>query len=168
MPQFTVNTHRHDPYKVFKFRVMWDGRYVAGISRVSALTRVTQVVEFRDGDDPSADRRSPGLTTYEPIALSRGVTHDVEFERWANLAWNLEAGAGNEVSLKDFRKDLLIELLNEAGQIVVRYKVFRAWVSEYQALPELNAQASEVAIESITLQHEGWVRDPDVKEPVEP
>lgn len=168
MPEFVVNTHRHDPYKVFKFRVKMDGRYVAGISKVSALTRTTEVVDHRDGDDPSTERRSPGRTSYAPITLSRGVTHDLEFERWANLAWNLEAGPGDEVSLKDFRKDIIIELYNEAGQLVVAYRVLRAWVSEYQALPELDARADDVAIQSITLEHEGWVRDESFGEPAEP
>ena len=126
MPEFVVNSHRHDPYKVFKFRVKMDGRYVAGISKVSALIRTTEVVDHRDGDDPSTERKSPGRTSYAPITLSRGVTHDLEFERWANLAWNIEARPGEEVSLKDFRKDIIIELYNEAGQLVVAYKVFRA------------------------------------------
>ncbi|MBK9739539.1 MAG: phage tail protein [Actinobacteria bacterium] len=168
MPEFVVNSHRHDPYKVFKFRVKMDGRYVAGISKVSALIRTTEVVDHRDRNDPSTERKSPGRTSYAPITLSRGVTHDLEFERWANLAWNIEARPGEEVSLKDFRKDIIIELYNEAGQLVVAYKVFRAWVSEYQALPELDARADDVAIQSITLEHEGWVRDESVGEPVEP
>ncbi len=168
MPQFAVNPNRFDPYENFKFRVKWDGRYVAGVSRISALRRMTEVVEHRDGDDPSSVRKAPGRTTYEPITLERGVTHDVEFESWANKVWSLGRGLGNEVSLKDFRKDLAIELYNEAGQLVRAYIVRRAWVSGYQALPELDANANEVAIETLTLEHEGWERDPAVVEPVEP
>jgi len=167
MPPFTVNPSRFDPYKNFKFRVKWDGRYVAGVSKVSALRRTTEVVEHRDGGEPSTSRKSPGRTSFEPITLERGVTHDLEFERWANKTWQLGGGAGNEVSLKDFRKDLLIELYNESGQLVIAYRVFRAWVSEYQALPELDANSSIVAIQSITLQCEGWERDMDVAEPFE-
>jgi len=168
MPQFSVNASRMDPYKNFKFRVKWDGRYVAGISQVSALRRTTQVVQHRDGDDPSTVRKSQGRTTFEPITLSRGVTHDTDFENWANQVWHLGYGPGNEASLRNSRKDVVIELCNEAGQLVLAYVVRRAWVSDYQALPALDANANEVAIESITLQHEGWERDPDVSEPVEP
>jgi phage tail-like protein len=167
MPQFAVNTHRFDPYKNFKFRVKWDGRYVAGITRVSALRRTTEVIEHREGGDPSTSRKSPGRTTFEPIVLERGVTHDTEFETWANKVWRLGAGAGHESSLKDFRKDILIELYNEAGQLVIAYTVFRCWVSEFQALPELDGNLSGVAIQSVTLQNEGWERDESIPEPDE-
>ncbi len=168
MAQFSVNPNRFDPYKNLKFRVKWDGRYVAGVSKVSALKRTTEVVEHREGGDPSTVRRSPGQTKYEPITLERGVTHDLEFEQWANKVWNLGSGLGSEVSLADFRKDLIIEFYNEAGQLAMAYKVYRCWPSEYQALPELDAGANAVAIQTLTLQHEGWERDYDVKEPSEP
>jgi len=168
MAEFTVNAHRFDPYKSFKFRVKWDGRYVAGISAVSALRRTTEVLEYRAGGDPSTVRKSPGLTTYDPIVLERGVTHDREFEQWANKVWRLGAAGGSEVSLKDFRKDISIDLFNEAGQMVLSYRVYRCWVSEYVALPDLDANASSIAIQRITLQNEGWERDPDVPEPDEP
>jgi phage tail-like protein len=168
MATFTVNANRFDPYKNFKFRVKWDGRYVAGVSKVSALKRTTEVVEHRDGADPSTSRKSPGRTKYEAITLTRGVTHDVEFEQWANKVWNLGSGLGSEVSLKDFRKDLILELYNEAGQLAIAYKVFRAWVSEFQSLPELDANANAVAIQTLKLEHEGWERDYDVTEPTEP
>ncbi|MDQ7775036.1 MAG: phage tail protein [Paracoccus aminovorans] len=167
MAQFSINATRFDPYKNFKFRVKWDGRYVAGISKVSALKRTTEVVEHREGGDPSVSRRSPGRTSFEAITLERGVTHDVDFEQWANKVWNYGAGLGAEVSLRDFRKDLVIDLYNEAGQLALSYRVFRAWVSEYQALPELDANANAVAIQSIKLENEGWERDYDVAEPSE-
>ena len=168
MTQFSVNPQRFDPYKNFKFRVKWDGRYVAGVSKVSGLRRRTEVIEHREGGDPSTARKSPGRTTFEAITLERGITHDVEFERWANAVWTLGAAQGAEVSLRDFRKDVVIELYNEAGQIVLAYKVFRAWVSEYQVLPDLDANASSVAIETLKLENEGWERDGDVGEPSEP
>jgi phage tail-like protein len=168
MAQFSVNAERFDPYKNFKFRVKWDGRYVAGISKVSSLKRTTEVVEHREGGDPSSARKSPGRTKYEPITLERGVTHDTEFEKWANKVWNFGSGLGSEVSLRDFRKNLIIELYNEAGQLAISYKVFRAWVSEFQSLPDLDANANAVAIQSIKLEHEGWERDYDVGEPAEP
>jgi len=168
MAQFSVNAQRFDPYKNFKFRVKWDGRYVAGVSKVSALKRSTEVVEHREGGDPSTSRKSPGRTKYEAITLERGVTHDIEFERWANKVWNFDSGPGTEVLLQDFRKDLIIEVYNEAGQIVLAYKVFRAWVSEFQALPDLDANANAVAIQTIKLENEGWERDYDVTEPSEP
>jgi phage tail-like protein len=168
MAQFSVNVHRFDPYKSFKFRVKWDGRYVPGIDHVSGLRRTTEVVTHREGGDPSAFRRSPGQTIYEPIVLERGRTHDTEFEQWANKVWNFGAGLGAEVSLKDFRKDIIIELYNEAGQLVMAFKVYRCWPSEYTTLGELNANGEPaVATESLTLQHEGWERDIEVVEPVE-
>jgi phage tail-like protein len=167
MAQFSVNPQRFDPYKNFKFRVKWEGRYVLGVSKVGALKRSSELVEHREGGDPSTTRKSPGRTKYEAINLERGVTHDVEFERWANKVWNFGSGLGTEVSLKDFRKDILIELYNESGQLVIAYKVFRCWVSEYQALPDLDANANAVAIQSIKLENEGWERDYDVTEPAE-
>ena len=168
MAKFTVNPTRFDPYKNLKFRVKWDGRYVAGISKISGLTKITEVVEFRDGGEPNNVRKNPGKTDYAPIILERGVTHDLEFEKWANKVWSYGAGLGAEVSLKDFRKDIIIELYNEAGQLVIAYKIYRCWVSQYQALPDLDANATSVAIEHIKIENEGWVRDYDVQEPAEP
>jgi phage tail-like protein len=167
MAQFSVNTQRFDPYKNFKFRVLWDGRYVAAVSKVGSLKRTTEVVKHRDGGDPSTTRKSPGRTEYEAITLERGVTHDPEFEAWANKVWRIGAGLGAEVSLKDFRKDLIIEVYNETGQLAISYKVYRCWVSEYQALPDLDANANAVAIEHIKLENEGWERDTAVGEPTE-
>ncbi len=168
MAQFSVNAQRFDPYKNFKFRVKWDGRYVAGVAKVGALKRSTEVVEHREGGDPSTSRKSPGRTKYEAVTLERGVTHDTEFEKWANKVWNFGSGLGAEVSLKDFRKDIIIEVYNEAGQVVAAYKVFRCWVSEYQALADLDANANAVLIQSLKLENEGWERDYDVQEPAEP
>ena len=168
MAQFTVNTERFDPYKNFKFRVKWDNKYVAGVSKVSALKRTTEVVKHREGGDPSSSRKSPGRTEYEAITLERGVTHDKEFEQWANKVWNFGSGLGSETSLKDFRKDLIVEVYNEAGQLAIAYKVFRCWVSEFQALPDLDANANAVAIQHLKLENEGWERDVEVVEPSEP
>jgi phage tail-like protein len=169
MAEFTVNApQRRDPYKNFKFRVKWDGKYVAGVSKVSGLKRTTEVVKHRSGGDPSTSFKSPGRTEYDAITLERGVTHDTEFEKWANKVWNFKAGLGLEVSLKDFRKDMIIEVYNEAGQLVLAYKLYRCWVSEWQILPDLDANANAVAIQHIKLENEGWERDQEVPEPQEP
>jgi len=168
MPQFSVNTQRKDPYKNFKFKVKWDGRYVAGVSKVGGLKRTTQVVSHREGGDPSTSHKSPGRNEFDPITLERGVTHDTEFEKWANKVWNFGAGLGAEVSLKDFRKDIIIDFYNEAGQLVLSYKIYRCWVSEYHPLPELDANANAIAIQMIKLENEGWERDVSVIEPTEP
>jgi len=168
MAEFTVNSQRFDPYKNFKFRLRWDGRYVAGISKVSALKRSTEIVKHREGGDPSTSRKSPGRTEYEAITLERGVTHDLEFETWASKVWQLQAALGSEVSLADFRKDVILDFYNEAGQLAISYHIFRCWVSEYQALPELDAGANAVAIQHIKIENEGWLRDVAVKEPPEP
>ena len=170
MAQFTVNAaHRFDPYQNFKFRIFWEGSTtpVAGVSKVSALKRTTEVVEHREGGDPSTSRKSPGRSKYEAITLERGVTHDTEFEKWANKVWNYGSGLGTEVSLKDFRRNITIEMYNEAGQKVIAYKVYRCWVSEYQALPDLDANANAVAIQTLKLENEGWERDYEVTEPAE-
>ena len=168
MAQFTVNPQRFDPYKNFKFLLRWDGRVVAGVSRVSPLRRTTEVVSFRNGGDPSSSRKSPGRTEYAPVTLERGVTHDLEFEQWANKVWRIGGGLGGEVSLKDFRKDIILELYNEAGQLALAYKIYRCWVSEYQATPDLDANANAVAIQHLKLENEGWERDQSVAEPTEP
>lgn len=166
MAPFPVNTHRFDPYKNYMFRVWWDGRPVAGISKVSALKRTTEVVSHREGGDFSTPRHSPAGSKYEAVTLERGVTWDLEFEAWANKVYDVSAGV--VASLKDFRKDVTIQLMNEAGQVVMAYTLFRCWVSEYQATAELDANANAVLIQSIVLQNEGWQRDESVTEPMEP
>jgi phage tail-like protein len=166
MPQFVVNSQRLDPYKNFKFRVMWDGRYVAGISKVSALKRATEPVTHREGGSVSSAHLSPSTWKFDPVTLERGVTHDTDFEAWANLANNMTGDPG--MSLKNFRKDgVKIEVLNEQGSVALVYNLYRCWVSEYTALPELDANAHVVAIEKIVLQNEGWERDTSVSEPME-
>lgn len=165
MAQFSVNTHRFDPYKNFKFRIKWDGRYVAGVSKIGPLKRSTELVTHREGGDPSSDRISPGRTKFDPITIERGVTHDREFEIWANLVHNTNGDAA--MSLKNFRKDIIIELLNLQGAVAQAYKVYRCWVSEFQTASDMDASANSVLIETLTLQNEGWERDTAVTEPTE-
>jgi phage tail-like protein len=168
---FPANPQRLDPYKNFKFRVYFsDGgpNPVAAISKVTGLKRTTEVVEHRDGADPSTGRKSPGRTKYEAITLERGVTQDLDFEAWANKVWALGASPGSEAALKGFRRDLILELMNEAGQPVLKYKVHRCWVSEYQAMPDLDANANAIALQHIKVENEGWERDTDAPEPAEP
>ncbi len=170
MAEFTQNPLRLDPYKNFKFRVKWDGNYVAGISKVGGLKRTTEVVKHRDGGDSSSSRKSPGRTEYDPITLERGVTHDADFENWANRVHNFSAkpGKGKEMSLGDFRKELILEVWNEAGQVQIQYLIHRCWVSEFQAMPDLDANANAVAIQHIKLENEGWELDASVTEQKEP
>ena len=168
MPQFTVNTTRIDPYKNFKFRVKWQSdaggpfQVVAGVSRVSLLKRTTEVVSHREGGDISTQRHSPGRSSFDPITLERGITFDPEFEKWANLVYSTEGDGA--VSLASFRKDIRIELLNLQGTVVRAYNVFRCWVAEYTAQPELDANANAIAIETLVVRHEGFQRDPAVVE----
>lgn len=159
------NPQRFDPYKNFKFRVKWDSRVVAGVSRISALRRSTEVVEYREGGDPSTSRHLPGRTSYEPITLERGITYDSAFEAWANSVAQLPQAAGKQAALAAIRKDIIIEVCNEAGHVILAYKVHGCWVSVYQALPDLDANISATVIEAITLQHEGWARDTSVPKP---
>jgi phage tail-like protein len=163
MAQFAVNTHRFDPYKPFMFRVKWDGKSVAGLSKMSALRRTTDPVTHREGGDPSHERKSPGVTKYDAVTLERGKTHDPEFEAWANLIHSLDS----PISLRNFRKDVVVDVYNEANQLVLSYKLFRCWVSEYTALPALDAATAAVAIESLKIELEGWERDEAVAEPAE-
>lgn len=165
-PMFPVNTHRYDPYRTFKFQVIIDGRPVAGLKKMGALKKSTEAVKWRSAGDPSHERVMPGGTKYEPVTMEQGLTHDPVFEQWANLVNNIQGDAG--MSLKNFRKDIIINVLNLQGQVAFTYKLFRAWVSEYQAMPELDAgNMNTVGIQTLTLQHEGWERDTSVAEPAE-
>jgi phage tail-like protein len=157
MARFSVNAHRSDPYSHFRFRIKWDDRYVAGVSAVSALKHTTENVEHREGGDASTSGKSPGRTKSEAITLERGVTYDSEFEKWASKDWNRGVELLAEVSRKEFRRNLIIELVNEAGQLAVALKVYRCWVSDYQAVPDLDANA--VAIQMLRLENEGWERE---------
>ena len=168
MAQFPVNPQRLDPYKNFKFRLKWDGKYVLGCSKLSGLKRSTEVVEHRAGGDPSTSHKSPGRNKFEALVLERGRTQDMAFHDWAGLVWNFGAGLGSEVSLASFRKDIYLEFYNEAGQLVLAYKIYRCWVSEYQALPDLDANANAIAVEHIKIENEGFEMDTSVSEPVEP
>jgi phage tail-like protein len=168
MVEFPINSHRKNPYPSSKYVLYMDGAPVAGLSKMGALKRTVPVIKHRSGSDPSTTRLSPGNPVeYSPITLERGVSHDPAFEKWANKVWAYGANPGSEVSLKDFRKDLILNLLNEAGQVVIAYKLYRCWVSEYQALPDLDANGSTVAIQTITIQVEAWERDETVAEPTE-
>jgi len=165
-PLFPVNAHRHDPYRTFKFQVLIDGQAVAGLKKMSALKKTTEAVDWRTGGDPTTVRKLPGGTKYEAVTLEQGLTHDPVFEEWANQVNSIEGDAG--MSLKTFRKDIIINVLNLQGAVAISYKVYRAWVSEYQALPDFDAGTSNaVGIQSIKLEHEGWERDTSVNEPTE-
>ena len=162
---FVKNAKRVDPYKNFKFRLLWDDKPVMGISKVGALKRTTEVVKHRDGGDNSTDHKSPGRTTYDAITVERGITHDPEFEAWANKVHPYSGDTA--MDLAAYKKDLTLEMMNEKGHVVYRYFLYDCWVSEYTAIPELNANANAVAIESLKIELEGWDRDKDTKEPNE-
>jgi phage tail-like protein len=168
MPKpFSVNVSRFDPYKSYRFLVFFDTSTspVAGVSKVGSIKRSSDVVEYKEGGY-AIIRKGLGRTKYEPITLERGVTHDDAFEQWANAAQLLDKGSPGS-SLSKLRKEIRIELLNEQGQPVHRYLVHRAWVSEYQALPDLDAGTNAVAIEHIKLENEGWEHDLSLAEPKE-
>ena len=163
---FPANTHRHDPYRTFKFQILIDGKSVAGLKKMSALKKTTEAVDWRSGGDPTHVRKLPGGTKYEAITLEQGLTHDPVFENWANLVNNIDGDSA--MSLKNFRKDIVINVLNLQGTVAISYQVKRAWVSEYQALPDFDAGTTNaVGIQTIKLEHEGWDRDDAVAEPTE-
>jgi phage tail-like protein len=165
MPQFNVNTHRLDPYKNFKFRIKWDNRYVAGLTKMSALKRTTEVIEWREAGGPSIVRKLPGRTKFEPITLEAGLTHDTQFMEWANQVNNPEGDAA--MSLVNYRKPVTVEVLNLQGTPVMAFTLQRAWASEFQALPEMDANANAVAIQMLKLEHEGFALDDTPTEPTE-
>lgn len=162
---FVKNAHRYDPYKNFKFRIIMDDKPVLGVSKVGALKRTTEVVKHRSGGENSTDHKSPGRTTYDGLAMERGITHDLEFEKWANLVHPYAGDAG--MDLVNYKKDLNLEVMNEKGHVAIRYFLYDCWVSEFTSMPDLDANANAVAIESIKIEMEGWDRDVDTKEPDE-
>lgn len=163
--QFPVNANRYDPYKNFRFHVYWDGQLVAGVSKVSAIVRKTEMVEHREGGDNTMSHKSPGRSSVDDITLERGLTHDPEFEKWANLVWNNDGLAG--MSLKDYKKPIRIVLLNAQATPVKAFNLYNCWVKEFQTLPELDANANAVAIERIVLATEYFERDLSVTETME-
>lgn len=175
--EFPRASYRSDPYRNFRFRVKWDGRYIAGVSKVSALRRTTLVVPRSPSDAGVPPRRTPGQCAYAPITLERGVTHDPAFEKWANQVRDYHRASLNagqeEVGKRPgppetFRKDIILELYNEAGQKVVSYNIYGCWPSEFVALDELDANGTGIAIQTLTLEIDGWERDTVVAEPAEP
>lgn len=162
---FIVNAHRFDPYKNYKFRVKWDNKTVLGVSKVGALKRTTEVIKHREGGQNSTDRKSPARTTYEGLTMERGITHDPEFEKWANLVHPYSGDTA--MDLANFRKELTLEVMNEKGHVAKRYFLHRCWVSEFTAVPDLDANANAIAIENIKIELEGWERDVETKEPDE-
>jgi len=165
-PLFPANTHRHDPYRTFKFQVLIEGKPVAGLKKMTALKKTTEAVDWRTGGDPTHVRKLPGGTKYEAITLEQGLTHDPVFEQWANLVNNIDGDTA--MSLKGFRKTIVINVMNLQGQVAISYQVKQAWVSEYQALPDFDAGTTNtVGIQTIKLEHEGWDRDEAAAEPVE-
>lgn len=165
-PLFPANTHRYDPYRTFMFQVVIDGAPVAGLKKMSVLKKTTEAVKWRSAGDPAHERVMPGGTSYEPITLEQGLTHDPVFENWANLVNNIQGNAA--ISLVNYRKDIVLNVLNLQGALAMSYRVFGAWVSEYQALPEFDAGTmNAIGIQSLILQHNGWERDTSVTEPTE-
>jgi phage tail-like protein len=162
---FVVNANRVDPYKNFKFRVFWDGKPVLGVSKVGMLKRTTEVVKHRSGGQNSYDHKSPGRTSYDAVTMERGITHDLEFEKWANQVHSFQGDP--TMDLAGYKKDLTLEVMNEKGQVALRYFLFRCWISEFQAVPDLDANANAVAIEHLKVELEGWQRDADTTEPSE-
>jgi phage tail-like protein len=164
---FTVNTSRYDPYKAYRFLVYFGKSRtpVAGVSKVSAVKRTSKVIEYNEGGS-GITLKGLGRTSYDPLTIERGLTFDSDFQDWANAAQLLDKGAAT-TSLANLRREVRIELLNEMGQAVYRFTVHRCWVSEYQALSDLDAGGTGVALEHIKLEHEGWERDVTLAEQLE-
>jgi phage tail-like protein len=166
MGRKNASTNRFDPYRNFRFKVKWDGQYVAGLTKMGALRRTTEMVEFREAGENITSRKLPGKTSYQAVTLEAGVTYDTSFEDWANLVNDF--ASHSLTSLGSFRKNVTVDVFNEAGQKVISYNLFRAWVSEYQALPDLDAGANAVAITTIKIEYEWFERDTSVSEAAGP
>jgi phage tail-like protein len=162
---FSVNSHRIDPYKNFKFQVVWDNEPVAGLSKMSALKRTTEVIEWRAAGDSSIVRKLPGRTKYEPITLEAGLSHDQKFMEWADRVNHPQGDAA--ASLVNYRQDIVLNVLNLQATVAMSFKLSRCWVSEFQALPEMDANANAVAIQTLKFEFEGFELDPAVSEPTE-
>lgn len=162
MARMNPSTNRFDPYRNFRFQVKLDGQYVAGLTKMGALKRTTEMVEFREAGVNITSRKLPGKSTYQAVTLEAGVTYDTTFEDWANLVNDF--ASHSITSLGEFRKNVTVDVFNEAGQKVLSYNLYRCWVSEYQALPDLDAGANAVAITTIKLEYEWFERDLDVNE----
>jgi phage tail-like protein len=165
MVQFAVNTHRLDPYKNFKFRVKWDNQYVAGLSKMSSIKRTTETIEWREAGGPSVIRKMPGRTKFEAVTFEVGLTHDRQLLAWADLVNNPQGDAA--MSLKDYRKEVTVEVMNMQATPVMAFVLHRAWVSEFQALPEMDANANAVAITTLKLEYEGFSLSDQPTEPAE-
>jgi len=166
MARMTAQTDRFDPLRTFRFKVKWDGQYVAGLTKMGALKRTTEMVEFREAGENITSRKLPGKTSFQAVTLEAGLTYDTAFEDWANLVNDF--ASHSITSLGDFRKNITIDVFNEAGQKAISYNLYRCWVSEYQALPDLDAGANAVAIRTIKLEFEWFERDLDVVEAAGP
>lgn len=165
MPMFNVNAHRIDPYKNFRFRVTWDGRTVAALSKMSAIKKATEAIEWRSAADAGIVRKMPGRTKFEAVTFEQGLTHDRQFLEWANQVNNPQGEAAN--SLVNYRKTVRVEVLNMQGTPVMAFNLLRAWVSEFQALPEMDANANAVAIQTLKVEYENFILDEAVTEPAE-
>ncbi len=162
MARMNPSTNRFDPYRTYRFKVKWDGQYVAGLSKMGALKRTTEMVEFREAGENITSRKLPGKSSYQAVTLEAGLTYDTSFEDWANLVNDF--ASHSITNLREFRKNITIDVFNEAGQKVLSYNLYRCWVSEYQALPDLDAGANAVAITTLKLEYEWFERDRDVNE----
>jgi phage tail-like protein len=166
MARMTAQTNRFDPFRTFRFKVKWDGQYVAGLTKMSALKRTTELIEYREAGENITSRKMPGKTSYQAVTLEAGVTYDTAFQDWANLVNDF--ASHSITSLGDFRKNVTLDIFNEAGIKAISYNLYRCWVSEYQAFPDVDAAANAVAITTIKLEYEWFERDQAVNEPAGP
>ncbi|MEA2721880.1 MAG: hypothetical protein QOJ39_3744 [Candidatus Eremiobacteraeota bacterium] len=166
MARMTPQTNRFDPYRNFRFKVKWDNQYVAGVTKMGALKRTTEMVEFREAGENITSRKMPGKTSYAAVTCEAGLTYDTSFFDWANQVNDF--ASHSVTSLADFRKNVTIVVFNEAGVPAMSYNLFRCWVSEFQALPDLDAGANAIAITTIKLEYEWFELDAGVTEAVGP
>lgn len=138
---------RNDPYRNFRFRIEVEGIQQAGFSEVSGFDASLDVVEYREGNQVITPRKLPGLAKYGNITLKWGVTDSMDLYNWISDC----------IQGKVSRKTITIIAINEAGQDVATWQVIESWPTKYTA-PNFNATASEVAIDTLEMAHEGMTR----------
>lgn len=159
----TIQGRRVDPLRGFKFQVIIGVGERAGFAKVSGLSSEIEVAEYREGHDPVNKRKYPGLATFPNLVLERGLSLDRALQTWHELVIEIsKSGNLGADGLPDpeFRRTIEVELYGKAStRPELRWKALLAWVCKLDD-GELNAESSDIVVESAEICHEGLIRDP--------
>lgn len=141
---------RHGPYRNTRFLLEIDGVSIAGFSTCNIPENSTEVVEYREGNDPPHNRKLTSLNDFGNLSLEKGITDDsIALYEWRKL---VEQG-----KLSEARRAIAVVVLDEEGSPGPRFEFKQAWIRQYTA-PDLDASGGDVAIESMEIVHEGMER----------